>query len=250
MEAIGYPNISPEVWQRRRRNRATELYAKLSQVFADFDEEDPKTPVDHYRLKYSELQKAAGGQMRTPDYEEIDSWVASQTMEWRIIIEEHARGSGITPMTNQYYEGRRLPIVQGYYDIEKEELAKVEVEFQSQYTLWKAAGGAERATLAGPVRRLIDIIRQRKLEYRNDNPEVDEFLYRFGLGGSPASPALKEAAFNRAVDATRETGIMDLLAPSPAQGNIPAAGEQPFSAEAWIEEWSRSRGQEGVPVAP
>ena len=250
MGSIGYPSMTPAEWQDRRRKRTIALYGQLSQIFADFDEEEPKTPVDHYRLKYSELQKASGGQMRSQDWEELDGWVANQTKEWRTIIEEHARGGGLTATTNEYYEGRRLPIVQGFYDIEREELAKVPVEVASQYALWKAAGGAERATLAVPVRWLIDVIRQRGKIYRADYPEVDEFMYRFGLGGSPVSSALQEASLNRALDATEATGVLGLTAPLLTGGSVPAPGNQPFSAEAWAEEWSRSMGQGVVPVAP
>jgi len=207
MLGSGVNSLPPEKWRNRRKVRAIQLYSEMSQIFADFDEEEPKTPVDHYRLKMGALLKASGGQLSEDDWDELDIWVASQSQEWRTIIDEHARGSGLTPLTAEYYDGLRLPLVDAYFQIDDDEVAKAPAHMQAAYALWKASGRQEQGVVSRGLRPLLNKISRAKLRYRHDNPEVDKFLYKFGMGGRPASPELRKRSFGRAMDVVDRSGM-------------------------------------------
>ena len=117
--------LSPKKWIEQRRTRMTDLAARRDELYENLDTQDPKNATDRYYQKFDEIKTKHNNQMSESAWEELDSWVESQTPYDQKWIEENTRLHALTPMVQEWYDDQA--VLRGYWQLEEDFLEYLKV---------------------------------------------------------------------------------------------------------------------------
>jgi len=128
--------ISPQVWNRRRKDRAIDTAARKDELFKELNTKEPETPTDRYYTELERLEEKSNGVMSPDSWDNLDRWIASQPTEDRKYIENDARGGAITPMVEAWYLVNK--VLEPYYQVKDQILLKYPKDVRDEITpIWK-----------------------------------------------------------------------------------------------------------------
>jgi hypothetical protein len=107
--------ISPTEWISRRKERRSTLNDQREVIYSNLDPKDPETVLDYYFAEFDKIKERFNGVMTDGAWEELELWVASQSPDTQVYIEEN---TGLSPLTlkEQEYKDDLKNILRPYWD--------------------------------------------------------------------------------------------------------------------------------------
>lgn len=178
--------LDPAQWRERRRVRAIQLNARRDELFEGVDVKTPETPVDFYFAKFEELERQFNGVMTSEAWDELDRWVAEQSPDDQLFIEENTRLTAMTPLVQQYYDD--LQLLKPYWAREEAVENVLEV---SDRALWQRYRSANKEVARrirsenGIIDQIQTAITNLRADLRSEDSAIDTALIRWGYSGNP-----------------------------------------------------------------
>jgi len=191
--AKGVGGITPEDWKNKRRQRAAEMRGQREAIFPDLDTEDPKHIIDEYYREMDRISELHNGVMTQDAWEEMDAWTASRSTDDQKVIEDNTQVNAMTGLVEKYYKDMKL--LEPLRQAEKDFVAGLPEKSQAAWQMYKESGRDRQLYLQSMVdhiQRGISLTVQRKIRDLPEGKEMEAARMRWGLGGKPQSPELRE----------------------------------------------------------
>ena len=191
--AGGVGGITPEDWKNKRRQRAAEMRGQREAIFPDLDTADPKNIIDEYYQEMDRVAELYNGVMTSDAWDEMEAWTALRSTDDQKVIEDNTQLNAMTGLVEKYYKDMELlePLRQAEDDF----VAGLPEKSQAAWQMYKESGRDRQLYLQSMVdhiQRGISLTVQRKIRDLPEGKEMEAARMRWGLGGKPQSPELRE----------------------------------------------------------
>ena len=186
--------LSPVDWRKRREDRSLILRSRRDELYEDLDEQDPKTPTDFYYAKLNELTAKAHGLMTEQTWAELDAWIAEQTPEDQLYIEENTRLGALTPTVQEYYDDQKT--IEPYWEAEIRIKRKFSERWGRKWDEYLALSGAAarefRQKNLGAIREMEKERDGLRFAMRKVRPGLERALLKWEYITKPMSEIMQE----------------------------------------------------------
>jgi hypothetical protein len=151
------------------------------------DRDLPDDPNERALVEYYQAQQQAVRGSGEYDFvlaEQLLSTLDSQwTPQQRGYVDRNTGRVTHPPLIQEFRED--VTLLAPYWDIEDDFIATLPAEIQSLWLKYRSRDPSEKAVLQGLLVPVIDALSGQRKMYRNEHPDVDVALVRWGYQGSP-----------------------------------------------------------------